>query len=142
MEARFRKLDGVIDTAVGYTGGSLEQPGYREVCSGTTGHAEAVQLRFDPHRISYAELLDAFWAMHDPTQLDRQGPDFGSQYRSAIFTHDDAQLDQARRSLAEQQASGRWQAPIVTVIEPAGTFWRAGEYHQRYLEKNGGSCAI
>jgi len=142
VEAQFRRIEGVVDSEVGYTGGSLEAPGYREVCSGRTGHAEAVQLRFDPQRIRYSELLDAFWAMHDPTQLDRQGPDVGSQYRSAIFTHDQEQLRQAQQSLAEQQASGRWKAPIVTVIEAAGTFWRAEEYHQRYLERNGGSCHL
>lgn len=142
IEARFRRLRGVLESEVGYTGGTLEHPGYREVCSGRSGHAEAVRLRFDPQQIRYAELLEAFWAMHDPTQLDRQGPDIGSQYRSAIFVHDEVQRREAEASRAAQQASGRFPSPIVTLIEPAGPFWRAEEYHQRYLEKHGGSCHI
>jgi peptide-methionine (S)-S-oxide reductase len=142
IEARFRKLRGVLESEVGYTGGGLEHPGYREVCTGRTGHAEAVRLRFDPQQIAYAELLEAFWAMHDPTQLDRQGPDIGSQYRSAIFVHGEDQGREAEASRAAQQASGRFSSPIVTRIEPAGPFWRAEEYHQRYLEKHGGSCHI
>jgi len=136
-EARFRALDGVLDTEVGYTGGTVANPDYRSVCAGDTGHAEAVRLTYDPERIGYAQLLDAFWAMHDPTQKNRQGPDVGSQYRSAIFTHDAGQREAAERSRRELEASGRPGAPIATEIRPAGSFWRAEDYHQRYLEKSG-----
>jgi len=136
-EARFRALDGVLDTEVGYTGGTVANPDYRSVCAGDTGHAEAVRLTYDPERIGYAQLLDAFWAMHDPTQKNRQGPDVGSQYRSAIFTHDAGQREAAERSRRELEASGRLGAPIATEIRPAGSFWRAEDYHQRYLEKSG-----
>ncbi|MGK7294310.1 MAG: peptide-methionine (S)-S-oxide reductase MsrA [Candidatus Wenzhouxiangella sp. M2_3B_020] len=136
-EARFRELDGVVDTRVGYTGGETAEPSYRDVCSGTTGHAEAVEVIYDPERIDYEDLLDAFWTMHDPTQMDRQGPDVGSQYRSAIFVHDDEQREAAERSRRELQGSGRIDGPVATRIERAGTFWPAEEYHQRYLEKSG-----
>ncbi|RMD65304.1 MAG: peptide-methionine (S)-S-oxide reductase [Alphaproteobacteria bacterium] len=137
VEAAFRRLDGVIDTCVGYTGGTTPDPTYEDVCSGRTGHAEAVRITYDPQRISYEALLDTFWAIHDPTQRDRQGPDVGTQYRSAIFTHDAAQDAAARASKAQQEASGRFARPIVTEIVPAGAFYRAEEYHQRYLEKRG-----
>lgn len=140
-EARFRALDGVIDAEVGYTGGTLENPDYRSVCAGDTGHAEAVRVTYDPEKISFDSLLAAFWDMHDPTQRNRQGVDVGSQYRSAIFAHDDEQLAAARRSLAELEASGSPGTPVVTEIRRAGRFWRAEEYHQRYLEKHGRVCS-
>lgn len=140
VEARFRSLDGVLDAEVGYTGGDSRDPSYRDVCSGRTGHAEAVRVTFDADRISYEALLDAFWSMHDPTQVDRQGLDVGSQYRSAVFWHDDEQRRAAETSRHRLAESGRFDAPIATRIEPAGAFWRAEEYHQRYLEKQGRSC--
>ncbi len=143
IEAAFRKIEGVTETAVGYLGGSVENPTYRDVCSDTTGHAEVVQLRFDPARVTYEQLLDVFWKIHDPTTLNRQGPDFGTQYRSAIFYHDDEQKAQAEASKAAMQAAGRFRRPIVTEITPASTFYRAEEYHQNYLEKRGRmSCSI
>lgn len=143
VEETFRALPGVLDTAVGYTGGTTENPSYREVCTGRTGHAEAVQLEYDPARISYDRLLDAFWSSHDPTTKDRQGPDIGTQYRSAIFFHTPEQEAAARKSIARLESEGRFRRPIVTVIEPASAFWRAEEYHQRYLEKQGAaSCRL
>lgn len=143
VEARFREITGVIDAAVGYMGGETEQPTYRQVCSGNTGHAEAVQLLFDDTEVSYGELLEAFFALHNPTTLNRQGPDFGSQYRSAVFWHDSEQLEQAEKKIAELDASGKWPNPVVTQLAEAGKFWRAEEYHQRYLEKNrGGLCNL
>ena len=141
VEAAFRALDGVLETAAGYMGGHLDNPTYEQVCSDTTGHAETVQVLFDPDRISYEQLLDAFWNCHDPTTENRQGPDFGSQYRSAIFYHDESQKAAAIASKERLQHSGRLHRPIVTQIVPATTFYRAEEYHQRYFEKNGGgSC--
>ena len=137
VETRFGELTGVIDTAVGYEGGALEHPTYKEVCTDRTGHAEVVQVTFDNSRISYETLLDTFFAMHDPTQLNRQGPDFGSQYRSVIFTHSDEQAAQARSRIAELSASGTYRQPIVTQVLPSMTFWKAEEYHQKYLEKRG-----
>jgi len=137
IEALFRQVEGVTDAAVGYTGGTLENPTYKDVCSDRTGHAEVVQVTFDPARVSYEKLLDVFWQVHDPTQLNRQGPDHGRQYRSAIFFHTPAQETAARASKAKLQASNLFSRPIVTEITPASTFWRAEEYHQRYLEKNG-----
>ena len=143
VEARFRQLNGVIDAAVGYMGGDTDNPGYRQVCSGNTGHAEAVQLLFDDAKVSYAELLDAFFALHNPTTLDRQGPDFGSQYRSAVFWHDTEQQQAAEKKIARLNASDKWQDPVVTQVGEAGKFWRAEEYHQRYMEKNsGGFCNL
>lgn len=143
VEETFRALPGVLDTAVGYTGGTTENPSYREVCTGRTGHAEAVQVEYDPARISYDRLLDAFWSSHDPTTKDRQGPDIGTQYRSAIFFHTPEQEAAARKSIARLESEGRFRRPIVTVIEPASAFWRAEEYHQRYLEKQGAaSCRL
>lgn len=138
VEARFREIAGVIDVAVGYMGGETEQPNYRQVCSGDTGHAEAVQLHFDDKQVSYTDLLLAFFDMHNPTTLNRQGPDIGSQYRSAVFWHDSEQRDKAEQEITELDASGKWQNPVVTELAEAGKFWRAEEYHQRYVEKNGG----
>lgn len=141
VEATFRRLAGVKSTQVGYTGGPLENPTYKQVCSDRTGHAEAVEVTFDPQVVSYHDLLDVFWNNHNPTTLNRQGPDFGSQYRSSIFYHSAEQDAEAQRSRDEAQA--RFARPIVTEIKPAQTFWRAEEYHQQYLEKRGqASCHI
>lgn len=137
VEATFRQVEGVLSTAVGYTGGTLENPSYRAVCTDTTGHAEAVDVEYDPSRVTYEQLLDIFWENHDPTTLNRQGPDFGSQYRSAIYCHDPLQESAARQSRERRNASGRYPRPIVTEITPASTFYRAEEYHQQYLEKRG-----
>jgi peptide-methionine (S)-S-oxide reductase len=137
VEARFAEMPGVIDTAAGYEGGDLEHPTYKEVCTDRTGHAEVVDVTFDPSRLAYDTLLDAFFALHDPTQLNRQGPDWGSQYRSVVFTHSDEQAEQAKAKIAELNASGAYRKPIVTKVEPATVFWKAEEYHQRYLEKRG-----
>ena len=143
VEARFSEMSGVLDTAVGYEGGTLEHPTYREVCTDKTGHAEVVQVTFDPARIAYETLLDAFFALHDPTQLNRQGPDWGSQYRSVIFAATDEQAAQAHDKIAELNASGTFRKPIVTLVSPSTTFWKAEEYHQKYLEKRGMvSCHI
>jgi peptide-methionine (S)-S-oxide reductase len=143
VEARFGEMMGVLDTAVGYEGGSLEHPTYKEVCTDRTGHAEVVQVTFDNSRVRYEDLLDVFFAMHDPTQLNRQGPDWGSQYRSVVFTHSEEQVAAARAKIAELSASGSYRQPIVTLVEPATNFWKAEEYHQRYLEKRGMvSCHI
>ena len=143
VEAAFRQLDGVRSTAVGYLGGTLENPTYEDVCSHTTGHAEVVQVEFDPEHVSYDELLDLFWNIHDPTQLNRQGPDVGTQYRSVIFVHDDEQRQAAEASKRAEEQSGRHSRPVVTSIEPAPTFWAAEDYHQRYLEKRGlASCHV
>jgi peptide-methionine (S)-S-oxide reductase len=143
VEAAFREVPGVVETAVGYSGGTLENPTYRDVCSDRTGHAEVVQVKFDPARVSYEQLLDVFWRIHDPTQHNRQGPDVGSQYRSAIFFHSSEQEAVARASKEKLEKSGRYRRPIVTEITPANTFWRAEEYHQQYLEKRGiRSCHI
>lgn len=143
VETRFAELSGVTNTVVGYAGGDLEHPTYKEVCTDRTGHAEVVQVTFDPSRISYDALLDAFFALHDPTQLNRQGPDYGSQYRSVIFTHTDQQFFEARARIAELNASGSYRKPVVTQVQPAGNFWKGEEYHQKYLEKRGMvSCHI
>ncbi len=142
VEAAFRQLPGVLDVAVGYEGGHTENPTYREVCTDRTGHVEAVQITFDPARISYDALLDAFWGLHDPTTPNRQGPDVGSQYRSAIFYHSPEQRAAAEASRAREDASGKYRRPIVTEIVPAQPFYRAEEYHQRYFEKNGIACHI
>jgi len=143
VEAAFRRVEGVTATAVGYEGGRLENPTYEDVCSHTTGHAEVVEVTYDPERVSYDELLDVFWNEHDPTQLNRQGWDVGDQYRSVVFFHDDEQRDEALRSKDELEASGRYRQPIVTLVEPAQTFYRAEDYHQRYLEKMGRtSCTV
>ncbi|HXE90178.1 MAG TPA: peptide-methionine (S)-S-oxide reductase MsrA [Terriglobales bacterium] len=137
IEAAFREVEGVVDTQVGYSGGHFPNPTYRDVCSDQTGHAEVVEVTFDPARVSYNQLLELFWKIHDPTQLNRQGPDYGSQYRSAIFFHSPEQEAAARASKEQLQKSGRFSRQIVTKIEPAATFYRAEEYHQRYLEKRG-----
>jgi peptide-methionine (S)-S-oxide reductase len=143
VEAAFRQVPGVVDTAVGYTGGSLANPTYENVCTDRTGHAEAVEVTFDPSRVRYEDLLNVFWENHDPTQKNRQGPDVGTQYRSAIFFHDPAQRDAAIASRDRLEKSGRFRRPIVTEIVPAATFWRAEEYHQKYLEKRGlATCKI
>jgi peptide-methionine (S)-S-oxide reductase len=143
VEARFSEMHGVLDTAVGYEGGSLEHPTYKEVCTDRTGHAEVVQVTFDSSRLHYEDLLDAFFALHDPTQLNRQGPDWGSQYRSAIFTHSDEQRQAALAKIAELNAAGTFRRPIVTEVTPGTNFWKAEEYHQKYLEKRGMvSCHI
>jgi peptide-methionine (S)-S-oxide reductase len=140
VEASFRELEGIVRTSVGYTGGSTADPNYELVCSGTTGHAEAVDVWFDPAVVSYGDLLNAFWSMHDPTTRDRQGWDFGSQYRSAIFVHDPEQGRLATASRDEHQPA--FARPIVTEITPASTFYDAEDYHQRYFEKHGGAvCA-
>ncbi len=135
VEAAFRKVEGVTSTQVGYAGGSREDPTYEEVCTGETGHAEAVQVEYDPSEVSYDGLLAVFWEIHDPTTLNRQGPDVGTQYRSAIFFHDAEQEAAARASKEKLQGSGRFGRQIVTEIAPASTFHRAEEYHQQYLEK-------
>ena len=141
VEAAFRRMDGVTATRVGYSGGRMKNPTYREVCSGRTGHAEVVEVEFDPQQISYEDLVEAFWSLHDPTQLNRQGPDVGEQYRSAIFFHDDEQRAVAEASRTKAQE--RFAKPIVTQIEPASPFYEAEEYHQRYLEKQGlASCTV
>lgn len=135
VEAAFRAIDGVTDAQVGYTGGTFPNPTYRDVCTDSTGHAEAVEVTFDPERVSYEELLEAFWKLHDPTTLNRQGPDVGTQYRSAIFYHSPEQESAAHASRGKAQAHFR--RPIATEIAPASRFYRAEEYHQRYLEKQG-----
>jgi peptide-methionine (S)-S-oxide reductase len=143
VEEAFRQLSGVTATAVGYTGGQTKNPTYEQVCTDRTGHAEAVEVEFDPARVSYEHLLDVFWASHDPTQLNRQGPDYGSQYRSAIFFHTPEQREAAEASKEKLAQSGRLPRPIVTQIVPAAEFYRAEDYHQQYLEKRGQrSCHI
>ena len=137
VEATFRRVKGVIDAAVGYAGGALENPTYRDVCTKQTGHAEVVEVTYDPDEVSYDELLDVFWNNHNPTTLNRQGPDVGSQYRSAIFFHTPDQETVAQASLERLDRSDRFRTPIVTEVTPASTFYRAEEYHQQYLEKRG-----
>ncbi len=141
VEAAFRQVPGVVDAAVGYAGGTMPDPTYRDVCTDETGHAEVVEVTYDPARVSYEQLLNVFWENHDPTQLNRQGPDVGTQYRSAIFFHTPAQREAATASKERLEKSGRYRRPIVTEITPAPTFYPAEEYHQRYLEKRGlASC--
>jgi len=143
VEAAFRRVPGVLDAVSGYSGGRTENPTYKEVCTDQTGHAEVVQVTFDPAKVSYEQLLEVFWKVHDPTQMNRQGPDFGKQYRTAIFFHTPEQQAIALKSKQALDASGRLHLPVATEITPAGTFWRAEEYHQRYLEKRGQeSCHI
>ncbi len=137
VELAFRNIDGVLATAVGYAGGSVANPTYEMVCADTTGHAEVVRVEYDPARVSYDQLLEVFWQQHDPSQVDRQGPDVGSQYRSVILTHDDEQAATAEASRKRLAGSGRYRRPIATRIEPAGDFWPAESYHQQYLEKRG-----
>jgi peptide-methionine (S)-S-oxide reductase len=144
VEAAFAAIPGVTATAVGYEGGALDQPTYKDVCTDQTGHAEVVELDFDPEHISYEQLLEAFFALHDPTTLNRQGPDWGTQYRSVIFWHSSEQEREARAKIEQLTAEGVFKPKrIVTQVEPAQTFWRAEDYHQRYLEKRGlASCHI
>lgn len=143
VEVAFRKVRGVKDAVAGYLGGTFPNPTYKDVCTGRTGHAEVVEVTYDPDIVQYEELLDVFWSSHDPTTLNRQGPDRGTQYRSAIFYHGEAQRIAALASKERWDASGRFPRPIVTEITPASTFYRAEEYHQRYLEKQGlASCHI
>ena len=143
VEARFAALPGVRSTEVGYTGGTTPDPTYRQVCAHRTGHAEAVRVEYEPSKISYETLLAAFFEMHDPTQLDRQGPDVGDQYRSAVFFHTPEQEQAAREAVRRLDQSGRYRRPVVTQIVPAAEWWRAEEYHQKYFEKNGRlGCAI
>ena len=137
VEAAFRQLDGVTRTRVGYSGGTLDNPTYEDVCAHATGHAEVVEVTYDPERVSYDRLLEVFWQKHDPTQLNRQGWDIGDQYRSVVFFHDQEQQEAAVRSKAREQA--HLSAPIVTQIEPGETFYEAEDYHQQYLEKRGRS---
>ncbi len=137
VEATFRRIDGVISTAVGYLGGALENPTYQDVCTGRTGHAEVVEVTYDPAKTTFEQLLDVFWSCHNPTTLNRQGPDVGEQYRSAVFFHDADQEAAARDSKEKLERSGRFTRPIVTEITPASTFYRAEDYHQQYLEKMG-----
>jgi peptide-methionine (S)-S-oxide reductase len=141
IEAAFQQVPGVIETAVGYSGGETPNPTYKDVCTDETGHAEVVQVTFDPAKVTYEQLLDVFWKVHDPTQLNRQGPDFGTQYRTAIFVHSPEQEAIAKKSREALEASGKLKRPIATEITPAATFYRAEEYHQKYLQKRGvASC--
>ena len=141
VEEAFRTVDGVISTAVGYMGGFVKDPGYEQVCTSETGHAEVVQVTYDPARVSYENLLEIFWSIHDPTQLNRQGPDIGPNYRSAIFFHDEDQRRIAENIRARLEEDDVFPGPIVTSIEPAQVFWEAEEYHQNYFEKHGrGGC--
>jgi peptide-methionine (S)-S-oxide reductase len=143
VEARLAQVPGVTATAVGYEGGALDNPTYREVCTDATGHAEVVELDYDPAKVSYEQLLDLFFELHDPTQLNRQGPDWGNQYRSVVFYHSAEQEAAAKQTIARLTAEKRFSKPIVTQVVPAETFWRAEEYHQKYLEKRGAvSCHI
>lgn len=143
VEETFRKVKGVKDTMVGYTGGLSAKPTYEDVCSDETGHAEAVEVMFDPSQISYGELLEIFWDSHNPTTMNKQGPDIGSQYRSVIFFHNTEQEEEAMQSKEEAGRLGKFGKPIVTEIVPAGEFYRAEEYHQQYLKKNGkGACHL
>lgn len=141
VEAAFQQVPGVIDTAVGYSGGETPNPTYKDVCTDETGHAEVVQVTFDPSKVTYEQLLDVFWKVHDPTQVNRQGPDFGTQYRTSIFFHTPEQEALAKKSAAALAASGKFKRPIATEITAAGTFYRAEDYHQKYLQKRGvASC--
>jgi peptide-methionine (S)-S-oxide reductase len=143
VEVRFGQIPGVTETAVGYEGGQLEKPTYKDVCTDRTGHAEVVELDFDPAKVSYETIVKAFFELHDPTTLNRQGPDYGHQYRSAIFFHSPEQEQTAKRVIEELTADKHFSRPIVTEVVPAKTFWRAEEYHQKYLEKRGAvSCHI
>lgn len=143
VELAFRKIDGVVAATAGYLGGTMPNPTYEDVCTGRTGHAEVVQVGYDPDRVTFEDLLEVFWTCHDPTQRNRQGPDVGTQYRSAIFFHTPEQEQAARASIDALVQSGRFTKPIVTEISPASTFFPAEEYHQRYLEKHGlTSCSL
>lgn len=141
VEEAFRHVKGVVGTRVGYTGGTVENPTYNDVCTGETGHAETVEIQYEPEQISYDQLLEIFWENHNPTSLNQQGPDIGTEYRSAIFFHTPEQEKAARESKARLEKSGKYDQPIVTEIEPAGPFYPAEEYHQQYMEKQG-SCSL
>jgi peptide-methionine (S)-S-oxide reductase len=140
VEAAFREMDGVIDTAVGYEGGHVDNPTYEQVCTGTTGHVEVCQVTFDPAKVSYDELVEKYFEIHDPTQLNRQGPDIGWQYRSVVFAHSDEQAEIAKRAIERTQE--RFRDRIVTEVEPAAPFWRAEEYHQCYLDKRSSASGL
>lgn len=143
VEAAFSRIPGVLETAVGYSNGHTENPTYKDVCTDETGHAEVVQVTYDPAKVTFTNLVDAFFTLHDPTQVNRQGPDFGKQYRSAIFFHTPQQQAEAEAAKAELNAGGKFKRPIATEITPAGKFYRAEEYHQKYLDKRGvASCHI
>ncbi len=143
VEQSLQQLPGVIETAVGYAGGTRDNPTYKDVCTGATNHAEVVEVTFDPEKITYEKLLDAFFSLHDPTQKNRQGPYWGTQYRSVIFFHSPQQQQQAQAAITQLTHAGKFSKPIVTQVEPAPAFWRGEEYHQKYLEKRGlGSCHI
>lgn len=137
-EVEFGKVEGVVSTAVGYMGGHLEEPSYEDVCSGESGHTEVVHVEYDPDVASYDDLLEVFWRIHDPTQMNRQGPDVGEQYRSVVFYHTPEQRDAAERAKEALDASGRLSRPVATAVEPADTFYRAEEYHQKFMERRGG----
>jgi peptide-methionine (S)-S-oxide reductase len=137
VEATFRELEGVVDAAVGYEGGQMLNPTYKDVCTDRTGHAEVVEVEYDPSKLKYEQLLDVFWNAHDPTQVNRQGPDFGTQYRTVIFYHTPEQEQEARASKEALEKSGRFKRPVATQIVPAETFYRAEDYHQQYLAKRG-----
>jgi peptide-methionine (S)-S-oxide reductase len=143
LEAWFQQVRGVVETSVVYEGGALEKPTYKDVCTDRTGHAEVVEVTFDPQKVSYTALLNLFFELHDPTQVNRQGPDWGTQYRTVIFFHSPEQEAAARETIARLEASHQYAKPIATQVVPAETFWRAEEYHQKYLEKRGAvSCHI
>ena len=143
VEAAFSRIPGVLETAVGYSNGHTENPTYKDVCTDETGHAEVVQVTYDPAKVTFTNLVDAFFALHDPTQVNRQGPDFGKQYRTAIFFHTPQQQTEAEAAKAALNVSGKFKRPIATEITPAGKFYRAEEYHQKYLDKRGvASCHI
>jgi peptide-methionine (S)-S-oxide reductase len=142
VQASFDRIKGVVSTQVGYMGGRTESPTYEQVCTNRTGHAETVEVQYDPEQVSYEQLLEAFWNMHDPTTPNRQGPDVGAQYRSVVFYYDEGQRQAAEAMKERLSRSGRFSRPIVTEIVPAETFWRAEEYHQKYHEKHGGACRI
>jgi peptide-methionine (S)-S-oxide reductase len=143
VEEAFSRVPGVVGTEVGYMGGTRENPTYRDVCTGKTGHAEVTQVTYDPEKVSYEELLNVFWTIHDPTTVNRQGPDIGTQYRSVIFYHTPEQETAARASKENIERSGRYRRPVATEIVPASTFWRAEEYHQQYFAKQGGGhCRV
>ena len=143
VEAQFQQVPGVTATAVGYEGGKLDNPTYKDVCTDATGHAEVVEIDFDPAKVRYEQLLDLFFELHDPTQINRQGPDWGKQYRSAVFFHSPEQAAAAKQTIARLTEEKHFSKPIVTQVVPAETFWRAEEYHQKYLEKRGAlSCHI
>ena len=137
VESSFRAVEGVVDVAVGYAGGNVAKPSYRQVCTGKTGHAEVVQVEYDPARVTFAQLVEVFWQIHDPTTLNRQGPDFGTQYRSVIFYSDEDERKAAEESKRRLDESGQLGRPVVTQIVPAAEFYRAAEYHQRYYERMG-----